>query len=80
MPNMATLFAVTVRLKKNPAHDPRNKKSGSCPVSGQPCTDITGEHHTFLLASDRPIPAEAVVEIYGGIYHVTRVEEVILDD
>lgn len=69
------LFLVTVRLPKNPEHNPRDKKTGPCPVDGKPCTDVTGEHHTFLTDLD-DIGAEGVREIYQGIYHVTRVETV----
>lgn len=68
-------FLVTVRLAKNPVHNPREKKTGPCPVNGKPCTDVTGEHHTFLVDLDGE-DAEGVREIYDGLYHVTRVETV----
>jgi hypothetical protein len=68
-------YLVTVRLAKNPEHNPREKKTGPCPVNGKPCTDVTGEHHTFLVDLDE-IDADEVREIYQGIYHVTRVETV----
>lgn len=75
-------FLVTVRLPKNPEHNPRDKKIGPCPVNGKPCTDVTGEHHTFLADLDghtlhgEDVDAEGVREIYQGLYHVTRVETV----
>jgi hypothetical protein len=75
-------FLVTVRLPKNSDHNPRAKKTGPCPVNGKPCTDVTGEHHTFLVDLDGhtlhggKMDAEAVREIYQDIYHVTRVETV----
>lgn len=69
------VFLVTVRLPKNPEHNPRDKKTGACPVNGKLCTDVTGEHHTFLTELDEG-SAEDVREIYQGIYHVTRVETV----
>lgn len=68
-------FLVTVKLPKNPEHNPRNKKTGPCPVNGKPCTDVTGEHHTFLAELD-DVTAEDVREIYQSMYHVTRVETV----
>ncbi|AXH66272.1 hypothetical protein SEA_SATIS_111 [Streptomyces phage Satis] len=75
-------FLVTVKLAKNPGHNPREKKTGPCPVNGKPCTDVTGEHHTFLVDLDghtlhgREMDAEGVREFYAGTYHVTRVETV----
>lgn len=75
-------FLVTVKLVKNPAHNPREKKTGPCPVNGKPCTDVTGEHHTFLVDLDghtlngRGMDAESVREFYASTYHVTRVEAV----
>ncbi len=69
---MAT-FLVTVKLPKNPEHNPREKKTGPCPVNGRPCTDVTGEHHTFL-ADFVGRDAEGVRAFYQGTYHVTRVE------
>lgn len=68
-------FLVTVRLPKNPAHNPRDKKTGPCPVNGKPCTDVTGEHHSFLVDLD-DMDAEGVHEIYLGIHRVTRVETI----
>lgn len=70
------LYAVTVRLKKNPSHDPKNKKTGPCPVPPHLiCDDVTGEHHTLLTEG---ISAEFIRSLYSNEYHVTRVEEVIL--
>lgn len=66
---------VTVRLPKDPAHNPRDKKTGPCPVNGKPCTDVTGEHHTFAVDLDG-MRAEDVREIYQTCYHVTRVETI----
>lgn len=68
-------YLVTVKLAKNPEHNPRDKKTGPCPVNGKTCTDVTGAHHTFL-ADLVATGAEDVRLIYEGIYHVTRVEEV----
>lgn len=71
---MAT-FLITVKLPKNPEHNPREKKTGPCPVSDLPCTDVTGEHHTFI--SDFPGATADEVRIhFADQYHVTRVESV----
>lgn len=68
---------VTVKLPRNPQHNPRNKQSGRCPLSEKlgyyiQCTDITGEHHS--------IPFEGLTEkdIRKNIallnLHITRIE------
>lgn len=63
---------VTVKLEKNPEHDPKNKKTGPCPVDAtNACTDITGAHHSILF--DGTI-AEA--QEWFSDYHITRVEYV----
>lgn len=67
-------FIVTIKLAKNPRHDPRNKLTGQCAVSDH-CTDVTGEHHSYLTTGES---LEAVRESAkdGGWTHVTRIEEV----
>lgn len=71
------IFLVTVKLPKNPEHNPRDKKTGPCPVNGKPCTDVTGEHHTFLMDyGTEDLAIEAVRESFEVLYHVTRVETV----
>lgn len=60
---------VTIKLPKNPKHDPHNKVTGPCPVSGS-CTDVTGEHHTVLIYTDSGL------EKLTALHHITRVEEV----
>jgi hypothetical protein len=72
------MFIVTVRmLQKNPEHDPRGKKTGPCPVSGH-CTDVTGEHHSFLLEADDEEAARDLTGKYGKThgYRLTRLGEV----
>lgn len=39
---------VTVKLKRNVKYDPRNKKTGRCPIRNNLCTDITGSHHSYI--------------------------------
>jgi hypothetical protein len=65
-------YLVTVKLPKNPRHNPRAKKSGPCPVNGEPCSDVTGEHHTVVMRTTHTL--SWVAEEYGKEYHVTRVE------
>lgn len=70
------LVLVTVKLPRNPNHDPRNKVTGDCPVNDLPCTDVTGEHHTLMLSAMEVADAEDCVRRdYPGI-HITRSEVV----
>jgi hypothetical protein len=75
-------YVVTVKLKKNPNHDPHNKVAGLCPLAeilhqvGE-CSDSTGEHHTFLYEDADHTTAEMVHRYLSGQFHITRVEEVI---
>lgn len=71
------MLLITVKLPKNPDHDPHNKQTGFCPVSaGQTCSDVTGEHHTVLWES-RSVE-EALDHWRGRGFHVTRVEETLV--
>lgn len=64
-------YIVTVKLPKNPEHNPRDKKTGLCPMHYQ-CTDVTGEHHSYLtFAKDAQRAREVAEKVYG---HVTRIE------
>jgi hypothetical protein len=68
-----TPYIVTVKLAKNPEHDPSNKKVAECPAShGCVCTDTTGEHHSFIALGSDVTQVQAVWTASG--YHVTRVE------
>jgi hypothetical protein len=64
---------ITVKLPKNPEHNPREKKTGPCPVTGLPCTDVTGEHHT-IVSDVVGKTIEQVREAFESEFHVTRVE------
>lgn len=69
------LYLVTIKTSKDPAHNPRSKKTGACMANaGGLCTDVTGEHHTLLVWSEHGIE---VVERYArrNFPHVTRIEE-----
>src|SRR5688500_19844453 len=52
-------FAVTVKLSKNPRHNPRDKKTALCPVTYGTCTDATGDHHTLIVTGVGSVKAAA---------------------
>ena len=63
---------VTVKLKKNPFHNPRDKKTGNCPIQNCICTDITGSHHSYIeTGKDRDEIIQKAEQKWG---HVTRIE------
>lgn len=67
------LYLITVKLPRNTSHDPHKKVTGPCPVTGELCTDVTGQHHTVLYHSDwdiHRVRAQAK-KLYD---HVTRIE------
>jgi hypothetical protein len=64
------IWLVTVKLDKNPEHNPRKKQAGPCPLTGKDCTDTTGEHHTKLVIAE----TEERVRYMYKHYHVTRIE------
>lgn len=67
-------FIVTIKLARNPKHDPHNKVVDVCPIPGNDegvCTDSTGEHHSFLTIG---WTADEVRLKWSDHYHVTRVE------
>jgi hypothetical protein len=70
-------YAVTVKLPRDPTHDPANKITGVCALpDGGTCTDVTGQHHTYLTWSDRGIEHVREDATRRGFTHVTRIEEV----
>ena len=69
-----TFYLITVKLPKNPSHDPRNKVTGPCPVNFEEwCTDVTGEHHTVVIRSDLDLDA-VTAWARKKFSHVTRIE------
>ena len=68
-------YIVTIKLPRNPNHDPHNKVTGTCPASldGETCTDVTGEHHSLLVRDQEAMD----VWLNSGV-HVTRVEQVLV--
>lgn len=65
-------YLVTIKLPKNPAHDPRNKVTGPCPLSEKVCTDVTGAHHTIMVR----MPSIEDVRSEFSDSHITRIEEI----
>lgn len=60
-------WIITIKQPKNKLHDPRNKQTGPCVVSSL-CTDVTGEHHSFIgTASD-------IEKLKTDGTHITRIE------
>lgn len=69
------LYLVTVKVPRNPSHNPDNKQTGECPANPDAvCTDMTGEHHTLLWQGETVL--EAVMHHQAQGLHVTRVEGV----
>ena len=71
-------YVVTVKIRRQPNHDPHNEVTGPCPVGNiGVCTDATGEHHSFMqrgVGDESAADVKARLEAVG--YHVTRVEGV----
>jgi len=74
---------VTLRFPRNSLHDPKNKKIGKCPASHaiyHPeilCTDVTGEHHSYLETGLTITEIEQKAkEKYPDAHHITRIEVV----
>ena len=77
---------VTVKLPRNPKHNPRNKQTGKCPLFRPPyryplfkskeglniCTDITGSHHSYIETGKNVKEIRELAEKKFG--YVTRIE------
>lgn len=62
---------VTIKLPRNPKHNPHDKQTAECPVNpGKLCTDSTGEHHTVLVESNEELQA------LKELHHITRIEDI----
>jgi hypothetical protein len=66
-------YIITVKLDKNPNHNPNQKIPGICPLGGY-CTDVTGAHHSQVAKFPSVGEARTFYESLG--YHVTRIEKV----
>lgn len=67
---MSDLWIVTVKLVRNLDHDPQHKQTGPCQFS-EICTDVTGEHHSFLMAGPESLVRDVMRR--RGV-HITRIE------
>ena len=77
-------FIATLLFKKDPKHNPSDKKTGVCPVSTV-CTDSTGAHHSILIHAEDCEEAKSIAVRVGKenfaphiFVHITRVELVQL--
>ena len=72
---------VTVRFPRNPKHNPINKRTGKCPLFShditQLCTDITGEHHSYIQKGESLEDIRKRAE--EKFNHITRIE-IILEE
>jgi hypothetical protein len=67
-------IATVRRTSKDPNHDPKNKKTGHCDWSDY-CTDVTGEHHSFILYGCTEEVARNLLGSKPG-WRMTRLEQV----
>ena len=69
-------WIVTVNLHRKMRHDPKHKQLGVCPIPGSQmrCTDITGEHHSFIVEANSI--TEAREKVNPSLW-ITRIEEVL---
>ena len=74
MPRGDPVFIVTVKTARNPHHNPHNKKTGQCGFS-KLCTDVTGEHHNFLVVAPSIKEVRKIVTKKYGKIHITRIEK-----
>lgn len=75
VPDGHKLYVVTIKVHKNPVHDPRHKVTSTCSTSSE-CTDATGEHHSYVTTGPSAVAVyQSALEAWG---HVTRVEEVMM--
>lgn len=66
---------VTVRLPKHTFHNPKVKVEDNCPLyTNVTCTDVTGEHHSFLAHGNTI--EEIRLEVKKNYEHITRIEVV----
>ena len=66
-----TQYIVTIKKPRHVEHDPKNKITGSCGFCRR-CTDLTGQHHSFLVEAD----SEQTIRDTLTDIHITRIESV----
>jgi hypothetical protein len=69
-------FSLGPAYQRKQHHNPLNKKTGECPVSGTICTDITGAHHSMLFAGESMEEIEISAKGFAcdSDCHITRIE------
>ncbi len=71
---------VTLRMPRNPSHDPRNKIIDYCPLSEELaiCTDVTGEHHSYVECGENLGQIkEKALKKFPNALHITRIEALV---
>jgi hypothetical protein len=68
---------VTVKLARNPHHNPMDKQAGRCPLSDKLgyflfCSDVTGEHHSYIEEGFDLAEIWTKAKLKFG--HITRIE------
>ncbi len=64
---------VTIKLKRNPVHNPSMKRTGKCPIDKERiCTDTTGSHHSYIETGVSLMDIQSKARRKG--FHITRVE------
>ncbi len=63
---------ITIKLKRNPNHNPKDKKKGKCPITNNECSDITGEHHSYIETGNSL--KEIEIKAKNKYSHITRIE------
>lgn len=63
---------ITVKLPKNLQHNPHDKQIGNCPLSNKVCTDVTGEHHSYIESGRSKY--EIIIKASKKGKHITRME------
>lgn len=53
----------------------REKVTGQCPVGIGQCTDVTGEHHSYIDDKATSIEEARANALALGARHITRIEE-----
>ena len=64
---------ITIKLKRNSNHNPKDKKKGKCPIiNNEFCSDITGEHHSYIETGNSLKEIESKAK--NKYSHITRIE------
>ena len=69
-------YIVTLKLARNPGHNPAAKITAPWPLSELECTDQTGQHHSVLIEADGDSDTVRRYLLDCG-KHVTRIEYVM---